>query len=261
MLIQRVDLIRESIMGMKRKNCERDDEYWEYIAQLQWDEVFSHTTDLTDMSLRLIASEVYGGGGELYDASIDKPSALDVETGESQSTSEVCDQVDKVVLQITEERGKVTYEFGPLQEYGVAVTPTTTVTPLGTFQRFKLIISHTDDKCEAIFPHAKIVATVYFRDVALSYRPREVMLSLDSLSLPTVNHTASQDDYDEVGIELPLQIFTSKEWRQLGSVEAESAVIQLGFKRLARGVVPARSSLLRGYSLSQAFVSIRSPST
>jgi hypothetical protein len=256
MLLQRVDLIRESIMGMKRKNCGRDDEYWENIAQLQWDEVFSHATDSTDMSLRRIASEVYGGGGELYETSIDKTSVLDVEMGKSQSTSEVCNQVDKVVLQVTEESGQVTYEFAPLQEYGVAATPTMTVTPSGTFQRIKLSISYTDGECEAIFPHAKIVATVSFQDGA-----PEVMLSLDSLSLPTVNHDASQDDYDEVGIELPLQIFTSKEWRQLGSVEAESAVIQLGFKRLARGVVPARSSLLRGYSLSQAFVSIRSPST
>ena len=58
----------------------------------------------------------------------------------------------------------------------------------------------------------------------------------------------------EVGVALPPETFPSKEWRQLGDVEGKRVVLQLGFKRLSRGMVPAGSELLRGYALSQAFL-------
>jgi hypothetical protein len=260
MLLQRVDLIRESIMEMKSNNCGKDDDHWEAIAQMQWDEVFSHVTDSTDVSLRRIASEVYGGGGDLYDATVGINSALDTEENKSQSTLEGCDLVEKVVLQMMEESRMVVFELTPFREIGVAATPNTTVTPMGTFHRIKLSISQTVGECEAIYPDAKIIADVHFKSDTPSDQTREVTLSIDSISLPTVKHDASQDDYDEVGILLPAQTFTSKEWRQLGNIETESVVLQLGFKRLSRGMVPAGSSLLRGYGFSQAFISIRSPS-
>jgi hypothetical protein len=261
MLLQRVDLVRESIMGKKSGNSGNNAEYWESIAQMQWDEVFSHVSDSTDVTLRRIASEVYGGGEDLFDSSTESASALDTKKNNAQSTLKDLDLVEKVVLHMMEESGQVTFELAPVRESGVRATPTTTITPVGTFHRIKLNISQTVGECEAIFPNAKIVVNVHFLNGTSSDHPREVTLSINSLSLPTLEHDVSQDDYDEVGIELPKQTFTSKEWRQLGNVETESAVIQLGFKRLARGMVPAGSKLLRGYTLSQAFISIRSAST
>jgi hypothetical protein len=257
MLLQRVDLVRDSIMGKKGNHCTKNDEYWETIAQMQWDEVFSHVSDSTDVTLRRIASEVYGGGEDLFDSSTESTPALDTMKQNTQSSLEDHDLVDKVVLHMMEDSGQVTYELAPVREN----TPTTTITPMGTFHRIKLSISQTVGECEVIFPRAKIVANVQFQKDTLSHHPREVTLSIDSLSLPTMQHDASQDDYDEVGIELPTETFTSKEWRQIGNVETESVVIQLGFKQLARGMVPAGTKLLRGYTLSQAFISIRSAST
>ncbi len=97
---------------------------------------------------------------------------------------------------------------------------------------------------------AKVEARIQFES------DPESLLSTDSLALPTVEHTASQNRYDEVGIELPLDSFpSSKEWRQLGDLERKSIVLQLGLERLERGIVPAGSSLLRGYALSRAYVS------
>jgi len=261
MLLQRVDLVRESIMGKRSGNSGNNDEYWESIAQMQWDEIFSYVSDSTDVTLRRIASEVYGGGEDLFDSSTESTSALDTKKKNAQSTLKDFDLVEKVVLHMMEESGQVTFELAPVRESGVRATPTTTITPVGTFHRIKLNISQTVGECEAIFPNAKIVVNVHFLNGTSSDHPREVTLSINSLSLPTLEHDVSQDDYDEVGIELPKQTFTSKEWRQLGNVETESAVIQLGFKRLARGMVPAGSKLLRGYTLSQAFISIRSAST
>ena len=122
-------------------------------------------------------------------------------------------------------------------------------------------------ECDAIFPHAKVEAIVRFRNDPYPLPSSsecdgtgEVALSVDSLSLPTAvrgggGGDAHCDSYDEVGIELPGSTFPPKEWRQLGEVEGGGVVLQLGFKRLPRGVVPAGSTLLRGYILSQAFLS------
>ena len=64
-----------------------------------------------------------------------------------------------------------------------------------------------------------LLACIQFSDKS------EVELSLHSLELPTVERSMSR------------------------------VVLQLGFKRLSRGMVPAGSELLRRYALSQAFLS------
>eukprot|EP00580_Thalassiosira_gravida_P005745 CAMPEP_0201653286 /NCGR_PEP_ID=MMETSP0493-20130528/44909_1 /ASSEMBLY_ACC=CAM_ASM_000838 /TAXON_ID=420259 /ORGANISM="Thalassiosira gravida, Strain GMp14c1" /LENGTH=166 /DNA_ID=CAMNT_0048129817 /DNA_START=614 /DNA_END=1114 /DNA_ORIENTATION=+ len=150
----------------------------------------------------------------------------------------------------------VAFELVPVRSGRVAAT---TDTPLGPFQRIKMSISQTSGEGEAISPHAKAVAHIHFQKDPSSSNddddPNKVVLSIESLALPTVEHTTSQNSYDEVGIELPPKTFPSKEWRQLGDLEGKSVVLQLGFKRLSRGVVPSGSTLLKGYALSQAFLS------
>ena len=147
------------------------------------------------------------------------------------------------------------FELVPVQSGRAAAT---TDTPLGSFRRINMSISQTSGEEEAISPHAKAVAHIHFHKDPSSdddYDPNKVVLSIESLALPTVEHTSSQNSYDEVGIELPPKTFPSKEWRQLGDLEGKSVVLQLGFKRLLRGVVPAGSMSLKGCSLSQAFLS------
>lgn len=264
MLLQRVDLVRESIIGKRTANNQRDDDYWAMTAQIQWNQIFSHVTDSTDLTLRQIASEVYGGGEDDQETSHESTSLLlDIRKKNSQSTTlEYCDLVDKVVLHFVDDSGTSTFELAPARENGARAIPAATDTPLGTFQRFKLSISQMTGECEAIFPRAHAFAQVQFlNDNSSDHPQQEVKLSIDSIKLPTLEHEASQDGYDEVGIELPTSTFPSKEWRQLGNIEVDSVVIQLCFGRLARGLLPAGSDLLRGYTLSQAFLSIRSTSS
>ena len=247
------------------------------IARTQWDEVFSRVTDSTDEDLRRIAAEVYGGVGGMDDVIVgnaageDNASPIDEENGpEMEGRGKIAEDwwmalskpIEKVLLHITEEGGNgnsiSTFELVPVHDNDASATVAITDTPLGPFRRLKMSISRTVGEGEAIFPHAKVVALVRFRDDPSSSDdvPGEVVLSVDSLLLPTiVRGEASCDSYDEVGIELPKSTFRSKEWRQLGDVDRKSVVLQLGFKRLSRGVVPAGSTLLRGYILSQAFVS------
>ena len=275
LLLQRVDTLRESIVGGKRNM--QSDEYWKGVAQTQWDEIFSHVTDATDHELRRVASEVYGGDSGIEDSlamlSNDGWTGLQTkEEGEPQSTIEEKDEedwkvkmskpIEKIVLNIMtgDDNGSnlASFELVPVQKNGTLATSITD-TPLGQFTRLKMSVLQTDGEGEAIDPRAKVLARISFEKKDPSSAEEEVkdvMISIDSLELPTVEHGTSQSSlYDEVGIELPLDTFSSKEWRQLGDLEGNNIILQLGFKRLSRGVVPAGSSLLRGYSLSQAFVS------
>ena len=282
LLLRRVDTLRESIAGGRRRP---DDGHWETIARRQWDEIFSRVTDSKDEDLRRIAEEVYGGAGDAYDviagdASGKEDDASPINGEENGPGMErggriaedwrvaLSGPIEKVILRVEEDGGGdgrsiSTFELVPARDpAAVAITDT----PSGPFRRLRMSISRTSGESEAIFPHAKVEAIVRFRNDPSSSLSSsssdgndtgEVALSVDSLSLPTVVRAddAPCDSYDEVGIELPGSTFPPKEWRQLGEVERESVVIQLGFKRLPRGVVPAGSSLLRGYILSQAFVS------
>ena len=173
--------------------------------------------------------------------------------------------IEKIVLHIMtdDDNGDnlASFELVPVQKNGTLATSITD-TPLGQFTRLKMSVLQTDGEGEAIDPRAKVLARISFQKEDPSSSSveeeevKDVMISIDSLELPTVEHGTSQkSSYDEVGIELPLDTFSSKEWRQLGDLEGNNIILQLGFKRLSRGVVPAGSSLLRGYSLSQAFVS------
>ena len=276
LLLQRVDLVRESIVG---KSNMLDDEYWKGVAQTQWETIFVHVTDSTDEELRRIASEVYGSGDDDVglvddDNGIDTSAASSVTVGsraelskkevdEPQSTNDddwkvaLSRPIDKVVLDLQHSNGNsvASFELRPEQNSAAAVTDT----PLGPFRRIKMSIVQTNGEGEAIYPHAKVVASIFVEKDDTAGRGAtddEVTLSIASLALPTAEHGASQTTYDEVGIELPAESFpSSKEWRQLGDVEKKSIVLQLGFKRLSRGVVPAGELLLRGYTLSNAFLS------
>jgi hypothetical protein len=130
---------------------------------------------------------------------------------------------------------------------------TVTDTPLGQFRRLKLnpkLVS--DDNSEAIFPLGQVTAKVQF-DAAAS-NSSDVLLSLDSLDLPTSQPNSTPNSYEELGLELPSD-FAAKEWRQLGDLHEKRVVLQLGFKRLDCGVLPAGCTYLRGYALSFAFIS------
>lgn len=298
--LYQVDTLRESIAGGGgrrggggTKNVWCDVEYWDNIAQTQWNEVFSKVTDSTDDDLHRIAREVYGGDavGDVMDDVIGR-NTISSEEDKKVSSGTVMEedsrlllllsrQIEKVVLQITEEDNSITtYKLIPVNnENGLNSGTTITDTPSGPYRRIQLSISRstTEEEMmgdgggggEAIFPHAKVVCYVRYQNSQSSDvddpEKNEVVLSINSLSLPTIvrhGDASSSDVYDEVGIELPTLAFPrSKEWRQLGDVEKEDCkssvgvVLQLGFKRLLRGVVPAGSTLVRGYSLSQAYVS------
>jgi len=260
LLLQRVDVLRESIVGGKRSNM-TNDQYWQKVADTQWDEIFSRVTDAKDEALRRIASEVYGGeGGGMVDdvddaiichvaAEKDKKKEEVPQSNESSSKS-----IEKVVLTMSggNDNSLASYDLVPVRN-GAGITVTDT--PHGPFQRLKLTLSQTSGDGEAVMPSAKVAADVHFEKVSSEDKGSEVStLSLDSLALPTVEHTTSQNSYDEVGIELP-ETFSSKIWSQIGDKDGKGIVLQLGFKRLDRGVVPAGETLLRGYCLSQAFVS------
>ena len=60
LLLQRVDLLRESVIGYKSKSVPYD-EYLESIVKNQWDKIYSCVTDSTDEDLKRLAFEVYGG--------------------------------------------------------------------------------------------------------------------------------------------------------------------------------------------------------
>ena len=256
------------------------DEHWETIVNAQWDEIFSRVTDSTDEDLRRIAVEVYGGiAGDAVSEGY-APSPIDDggnDGPEMDGRGRIAEDrrespskpIEKVVLHIMEDGGSLgdsvsTFELVPIyDDDGTAANVAITDTPLGPFRRLKMSITRFAGEGDAIFPHAKATALVQFRNhTSLASAsvsdcdPGEIVLSVDSLSLPTVvRGDASCDIYDEVGIELPESTFRPKEWRQLGDLENGSVVLQLGFKLLSRGMVPAGSTLLRGYILSQAFVS------
>jgi len=273
LLLQRVDSLRESIVG--KRNMHNDD-YWEGLVQTQWEEIFSHVTDSKDDELRRIASEVYGGSG-MDDAmgisASDHASTFEGKNGlhkdihrptsmaeasnapiEGEWKLALSKSVQKVTLHL--EDGSTNSALGTFELVPVhnGADATTTETPLGPFRRLKMSISQTSGDGEAVFPRAKAIARVQFQKDASSDDSNEVILSIDSLELPTTDPDTSPNSYDGVGIVLPAN-FPSKEWRQLGDVQGKNVVLQLGFKRLPCGVVPAGSTLLRGYALSQAFLS------
>jgi len=278
LLLQRVDVLRESIVGGKRSNM-TNDQYWQKVADTQWDEIFSRVTDAKDEALRRIASEVYGGegGGGMVDVmdesvmatslandNVASASHVHVDQNNNQKKEEDVPQsteaalstksIEKVVLTMSDGGSKnslASYELIPVRN---GAGDTITDTPHGPFQRIKLSVSQTSGDGEAVMPIANVTACTSFAsdDEESSYE--QVTLSLDSLALPTVEHTTSQNSYDEVGIELP-ETFSSKVWTQIGDKDGKGIVLQVGFKRLDRGVVPAGETLLRGYYLSQAFVS------
>lgn len=189
LLLQRVDSLRESIMGKGNNGMNNhNDGFWEGIAKKQWDDIFSHVTDSQDEELRRVTSEVYGGAG-MDDAN----SSNDVGDGATtpsigqndkpQSTVEdwkvaLSKPIEKVVLHMKDGNNNslASFELASMEH----AASTSTDTPLGTFRRLKMSISQTSGDGDALFPHAKVVACIQFSDNS------EVELSLHSLELPTV---------------------------------------------------------------------------
>lgn len=249
LLMQRVDSLRESIVNKKQL---KDASFWNEIIQSQWDTIFSNVTDAQDHLLRRIGSEVYGG------------SELEEDTGETAMVSNYLPQngndltsvmarpIERVTLSIIGSNNE-TAEF----ELAVAGGDSSTITdtPLGPFRRVKLVPRLlSDDDLEAIFPLGKVVANIQFASASQADKTKDMKLSLESLDLPTMQPNATPNSYEELGIALPEQ-FTSKEWRQLGDLHDKNVVLQLSFKRLTCGTVPAGCTYLRGYCLSNAFIS------
>ena len=168
LLLQRVDLVRESIVG---KSNMLDDEYWKGVAQTQWETIFVHVTDSTDEELRRIASEVYGSGDDDVGLVDDNNNDIDTaaassatvgsraelskkEVDEPQSTADddwkvaLSRPIDKVVLDLQHSNGNsvASFELRPEQNSAAAVTDT----PLGPFRRIKMSIVQTSGEGEAI---------------------------------------------------------------------------------------------------------------
>ena len=209
--------------------------------------------DVNGIDTAAASSATVGSRAELSKKDVDEPQS----TNDDDWKVALSRPIDKVVLDLQHSNGNsvASFELRPEENSAAAVTDT----PLGPFRRIKMSIVQMNGEGEAIYPHAKVIASIFVEKDNTAdggATDDEFTLSIESLALPTVEHGASQTTYDEVGIELPAESFpSSKEWRQLGDVEKKSIVLQLGFKRLSRGVVPAKELLLRGYTLSNAFLS------
>ena len=285
LLLQRVDVVRELIVGKKRiisrdngggritNNDDEEECYWEDIAQCQWNDIFSLVTDSKDGELRRIANEVYGGS-ELMNgvraAFKDLPQSNTTNADVDADASLELSEEDKWKIPLSRPLEKVTLHLVDTGNKSLGVFElmpgcnnnggTITETPLGQFRRIKLSISQTSGDGEAIHPHAKASANIHFQKDSSSPTSNyaeegAIILSTNSISLPTMQHRPTPENYDEVGISLAPDLFPSKEWRQLGDLQGRNVVLQLGFRRISRGVVPVGCSLLRGYVLSQAFFS------
>lgn len=236
LLLQRVDSLRESVIGHKSI---RDDDHLDGIIQSQWDKVFSLVTDSTDEDLQSIAVHVYGGPGSDHDEE-DSQKIKDSSPFLQAPTSEM--SVDKVTLHLEEQEGSVmTFELRLVDETEKIVD-----TKIGSkFRRIKLSILQLSGEGAAINPRAQASAVIHFS------RQSNETIQPTPICLPTIESKSSPDSYDELGIVLP-ENFSSKEWRQIGS----KFMLQLGFARIASGIVPAGCTNLRGYELKVAYLSL-----
>ncbi len=259
LLLQRVDVVREEILSGRDTGWNRENEFWEEVARRQWEDVFCKVTDSRDKELKRIAEKVYGG------AEVSSVSDVDLQTSavagdalqqsnESTALSKddewkapISKPLDKVTLMFQDNRGVSlgAFEFVPKSDHGGTISET----PLGPFRRTKLAISQISGDGDAIFPNTKAMANVQYQGDG------HVHTISGSISLPTLQHRSKPEGFDEVGILLPNKQFPSKEWRQIGDLDEKNVVIQLGFKRVSRGRVPAGCTFVRGYILSQAYFS------
>ncbi|KAL7549096.1 hypothetical protein ACHAWF_012369 [Thalassiosira exigua] len=290
LLLTRVDVLRESLMrggGGRRGGRGSNDNggrSWEDVARRQWEDIFSKVADATDGTLRRIAAEVYGGtrlgdepevvadvdlGGGGGGASPRNDASSRPPGEERKAAASML--AEEVTLRLTEgdENGGAsvaTFRLTPLEG-----TAKTTDTPRGPYHRAKMSVERTDGDSDAVHPGARVAATVRFGErgsrassSSSSSANSDIELALDSLELPTMERP--RGDHDEVGIALPESDFPSREWRQLGDATSAlasgggtaggaAAILQLGFKRLARGTVSAGERRVRAYVLDRAFLS------
>lgn len=247
LLLQRVDSLRESIANKKQLI---QSSFWNGVIQLQWDSIFSSITDAQDHLLRRIGSEIYGGSGELGDDIATSITPSDLRQNHNDSKLSLSRQIEKVVLCIESDTETTEFELTIIQGDSGKITDT----PLGKFRRLKLIPKLLSGETAAVYPHGKVTAKIQFAFTSHSDKANGVSLSLDSLDLPTSQPNSTPNSFEELGISLP-DHFTSKEWRQLGDLHYNSVILQLGFKSLECGIVPAGCTYLRGYSLANSFIS------
>lgn len=248
LLMQRVDTLRLSIVGKTQVN---NPSYWNAVIETQWNDIFSTITDSRDHMLRRIGSEIYGGSG------LDDHGAKAVS---NPGTSPQDDNnwkldfsrpVEKVMLYVHNgNEPTIVFELVTVEDGNASITDTL----LGPFRRIKLRPKPISGDVEAIFPHAKVDAKVQFCSVSRAGLDHELSLSIDSLLLATTQPNSIPNEYEEVGVSLP-DHFPTKEWRQLGDLQDKRAILQLGFKRLECGIIPAGCTYLRAYKLDNAFIS------
>ena len=136
-----------------------------------------------------------------------------------------------------------------------------TQTSLGLYDRTKMTIVRSNGGelggfGSALPPNTGAVARVWFGTSTTLPSRGEVELRNDSLGLPTSARGGCPALHDAVGIELvPEDSFPKMQWRQLGKTDGKTVVLQLGFRRLSHGTVPAGETCVRGYCLTQAFLS------
>ncbi|EJK73927.1 hypothetical protein THAOC_04423, partial [Thalassiosira oceanica] len=137
----------------------------------------------------------------------------------------------------------------------------TTPTSLGLYSRSEMTIMRSDGGelsglGSALPPNTGVVARVRFGRSTTSPGGGKVELRIDSLGLPTLAHSGCPASHDAVGIKLlPENSFPQRQWRQLGKTDGRTVVLQLGFRRLSCGTVPAGETCVWGYTLAQAFFS------
>lgn len=240
LLMQRVDSLRESIVGKKQLNKAT---FCNEIIEAQWKTNFSSITDSNDQLLRRIGNEIYGGSGP---ESIIETALVSNSMSKDSEKGVLAMPVENVLLHIESKTDIAEFELVPSEGDNGSKTDT----PLGAFRRLKLDVHLMTGETEAICPHGKVVANILFVNTA----GKKVSLSLDSLDLPTSQPNITSNDYEELGITVPPS-FTSKEWRQLGDLHEKSVILQLGFRRLDCASIPAGCTYLRAYKLANAFIS------
>jgi hypothetical protein len=248
LLLQRVDTLRISIVGKTQMN---DPSNWNAVIETQWNDIFSSVTDSRDHMLRRIGSEIYGGSGLDDNGAKTLMNPGTSPRDDNNWKLEFSRPVEKVVLHVHNgNEPAIVFELVTVEDGNASVTDTL----LGPFRRIKLRPKLISGRAETIFPDAKVDAKVQFSSASQADLDHELSLSIGSLLLATIQPNSIPNEYEEVGVPLP-DHFPTKEWRQLGDLQDKRAILQLGFKRLECGIIPAGCTYLRAYKLDNAFIS------
>uniref|UniRef100_A0A7S4MMF6 Uncharacterized protein n=1 Tax=Odontella aurita TaxID=265563 RepID=A0A7S4MMF6_9STRA len=267
LLLEQVDSLREDLVPRGVD--------WDEIARDQFARIWSKITDATDSDLRRI-SEVYcgpssasedGGRGKILDRH--RP-----EEPLSRPLREVQLRLYSLSKEFSAELGPHIASFRLLPADDSTKQSLAVPTQHGLFVRMKLRIvqqcqengGNTGD-LDVIAPFPVLPMVQPVATVSFCGRPSfDVDLSCNTLDLPNPFEGEMEGAEGDAPTEIPSSL-PSREWRQLGLLDENKLVLQLGFKRLSR-VSPvqvssecgsksmtANSTSCACYGLDRAFLS------